>query len=181
VHSRRGKRPIGGSRLTTLTRHAVNAAPTAIRHRRPAKRDELFWRPRTLSTLEPGRFVSAVAVVFVAVGMLIALLGTVFGIETQTAPPSLAAVTFAPNRPPSPADPEITQTVTTVVTQTSVTTVTTTAPTTVTTTSTTTVPTTVYTTVTTNVPGPATSTQYVCGAGYHYDGNLCVGNGPIVR
>jgi hypothetical protein len=59
--------------------------------------------------------------------------------------------------------------------------VTATSPTTVTAISTTTVVTTVVTTVTSSIPGPATSTQYVCGAGYHYEGGLCVGNGPVVN
>jgi hypothetical protein len=43
------------------------------------------------------------------------------------------------------------------------------------------VTTTTYTTVTTSVPGPATSTIYSCGAGYHYEGGQCVGNGPVVN
>jgi hypothetical protein len=41
------------------------------------------------------------------------------------------------------------------------------------------------TVVTVNPPSPGqsppVSTVYLCGAGYHYEGGQCVGNGPIVR
>jgi hypothetical protein len=124
-----------------------------------------------------GRLVAA-ATLLIAVATLVLLYGATLNIETRDAAPALAAVGFRSDRPPPPADPPAT--VTTVVTQTTVITVTATAPTTVTATSTTTVVTTVVTTVTSSVPG-ATSTVYSCGAGYHYAGGLCVGNGPVVN
>jgi hypothetical protein len=134
---------------------------------------------RALRMTRAGRFVAAVTMLSVAAGILAVLFGVALAIEMRNAAPALAVVAPPADHPPLPADPPVTQT--TVVTQTSVTTVTTTSPTTVTSTTTTTVPTTVYTTVTTSVPGPATSTAYVCGAGYHVEGGQCVGNGPIVR
>ena len=98
------------------------------------------------------RLVSTVAVAFLAGGILTVLYGAALDLETRSAAPVLAVVSFPPDRPPPPADPPVT--VTTVVTQTSITTVITTVATTV--------PSTVTTIVTTTVQGPATQTVYVC-------------------
>jgi hypothetical protein len=120
---------------------------------------ELSELPCKFNMTKATRRVPLVAAMLLAVGLLTVLFGAALGIEMHNAAPARAGVNFPLDRPSPPVDPAVT--VTTVVTRTSVTTVT--------------------ATFTTTVPGPATSTVYSCGPGYHDESRLCVGNGPVVN